>query len=212
MNCCFSHDDVTKIHTTKLSILLRFYFHDILEQLKNNFHTNFRFKILLGFVGFCGTWHLHDGGESRRLKKWLVSGNFAIQTFQELKKVLLWYLWVPWGINSCFFSKTRQQMFLLVSVHHVGAHLDGHLNGISIQIAINLGKTFLQISHITQILWPESWRGSLHIYLLSFPRFLNLSIERFCFDFDLFWMAWHWKPATQQMLCMLFSSNIPWRL
>ena len=42
--------DVTKIQTTKLSILLRFYFHDVLEQLKTNFHTNFRFKRVLGFV------------------------------------------------------------------------------------------------------------------------------------------------------------------
>ena len=44
-----SHD-VTKIQTTKLSILPRFYFHDVLEQLKTNFHTNFRFKRVLGFV------------------------------------------------------------------------------------------------------------------------------------------------------------------
>ena len=48
-NCWFSHD-VTKIQTTKLSILLRFYFHGVLEQLKTNFHTNFRFKRVLGFV------------------------------------------------------------------------------------------------------------------------------------------------------------------
>ena len=47
--CWFSHD-VTKIQTTKLSILLRFYFHGILEQLKTNFQTNFRFKRVLGFV------------------------------------------------------------------------------------------------------------------------------------------------------------------
>ena len=42
--------DVTKIQTTKLSILLRFYFHGVLEQLKTNFQTNFRFKRVLGFV------------------------------------------------------------------------------------------------------------------------------------------------------------------
>ena len=48
MNCCFLHD-VAKIQTTKLSILLRRSFHDILGQLKNNFHTNFRFKRLLGY-------------------------------------------------------------------------------------------------------------------------------------------------------------------
>ena len=45
----FSHE-VTKIQTKKLTILPRFYFHDALEQLKTNFHTNFRFKRVLGFV------------------------------------------------------------------------------------------------------------------------------------------------------------------
>ena len=33
-----------------LSILPRFYFHDALEQLKTNFHTNFRFKRVLGLM------------------------------------------------------------------------------------------------------------------------------------------------------------------
>jgi len=47
--CWFSHD-VTKNQTKKLSILPRFYFHDVLEQLKTNFHTNFLFKRVLGFV------------------------------------------------------------------------------------------------------------------------------------------------------------------
>ena len=47
--CWFSRD-VTKIQTKKLSIVPRFYFDDALEQLKTNFHTNFRFKRVLGFV------------------------------------------------------------------------------------------------------------------------------------------------------------------
>ena len=34
----------TKIQTTKLSILLRFYVHDVLERLKTNFQVNFCFK------------------------------------------------------------------------------------------------------------------------------------------------------------------------
>ena len=42
--------DAKKIQTTKLSILPRFYFHDALEQLKSNFHTNLHFKRVLGFV------------------------------------------------------------------------------------------------------------------------------------------------------------------
>ena len=40
MYCWFSHD-VTKIQTTKLSMLLRFYFHGVLELQKTNFQTNF---------------------------------------------------------------------------------------------------------------------------------------------------------------------------
>ena len=39
-----------KFKLKKLSILPRFCFHDALEQLKTNFHTNFRFKRVLGFV------------------------------------------------------------------------------------------------------------------------------------------------------------------
>ena len=34
-------------------------------------------------------------------------------------------------------------MFLLVSVRHVGGHPDGHQYGVSVQISINFGKTFL---------------------------------------------------------------------
>ena len=46
-------------------------------------------------------------------------------------------------------------MFLLVSVRHVGAHPGGHQHGVSIQISINLGKTFLRISRIRNI--PLTW-------------------------------------------------------
>ena len=79
--CWFSRD-VTKIQTTKLSILLRFYFHGVLEQLKTNFQTNFRFKRVLGFVieyawiskllcDAAFAWRPRE--LSFRLKKWLFS-------------------------------------------------------------------------------------------------------------------------------------------
>ena len=42
-------------------------------------------------------------------------------------------------------------MFLLVSVHHVGAHPDEHHHGVSIQISMKLGKAFLRISRIRNI-------------------------------------------------------------
>ena len=85
-NCWFSHE-VTKIQTTKLSILLRFYFHGVLEQLKTNFQTNFRFKRVLGFVIEYGwiskllrdaafTWRPKE--LSFRIKKWLFSRNLLL--------------------------------------------------------------------------------------------------------------------------------------
>ena len=47
-----------------------------------------------------------------------------------------------------------------------------------------LVKRFFEYVVYEIFLWPESWRVSLHIYLLSFPRFWTLSIEQFWF---LFW-------------------------
>ena len=47
------HMTSLKFKRKKLSILPRFYFHDALEQLKTNFHTNSRFKRVLGFVIEC---------------------------------------------------------------------------------------------------------------------------------------------------------------
>ena len=47
---CWFSLDVTKVQTTKLSMLPRFYVYDVLEQLKTNFHTNFCFKRVVGFV------------------------------------------------------------------------------------------------------------------------------------------------------------------
>ena len=44
------HMTSLKFKLEKISILPGFYFHDALELLKTNFHTNFRFKRVLGFV------------------------------------------------------------------------------------------------------------------------------------------------------------------
>ena len=84
--CWFSHY-VTKIQTTKLSILLRFYFRAVLEQLKTNSHSNFRFERVVGFVieyawiskllrDVVSIWRQRE--LSCTLKKWRISGKFAI--------------------------------------------------------------------------------------------------------------------------------------
>ena len=65
------------------------------------------------------------------------------------------------SIILMFLSSSREEFtllwqnsvtdFLLVSGRHVGAHLDGHKHGVSIQISINLGKTFLRVSHLRKV-------------------------------------------------------------
>ena len=81
-------------------------------------------------------------------------------------------------------------MFLLVSQH-----------GVSIQISINLGKTFLRMPQIRNI--PLTWiltRGLCIFTSFHFPDSgLNL-LNGFDFYFELFWMAWHWKPAIPDSL------------
>ena len=63
----------------------------------------------------------------------------------------------------------------------VGAHPDGHQQGVSIQSLKNRGTViFLRTSRICEKLHrPESWRGSLLMFRLSFPRFWTSSIEQF---------------------------------
>ena len=60
---------MTSLKLKKLSILLRFNFHGVLEQLKVNFQTTFRFKRVLGFViEYAGISKLlRDAARPRRL-------------------------------------------------------------------------------------------------------------------------------------------------
>ena len=81
-------------------------------------------------------------------------------------------------------------MFLLVSVRHVGGHIGEHQHGVSIQISISLGKTFLRISRIRNI--------PMYMYLLSFPRFWTLSIF---FSFSFFFLIYfEWRDTENQQL------------
>ena len=92
-NCWFSHD-VTKFQTSDLLILLRFYFHNVWEQLKTNIQTNFHSEWVLGLViDYAWTSKLlRDVAFTwleRELwccfKKWLISGNSAIWTVLVLE-------------------------------------------------------------------------------------------------------------------------------
>ena len=86
-------------------------------------------------------------------------------------------------------------MFLLVSVRHVGAHPGEHQYGVSIQISISLGKTFLRISRIGNI--PLTWiLARLFVYVFGFavrcfvlPWGFWFCREVFCFCREVFGFA-----------------------
>ena len=82
-------------------------------------------------------------------------------------------------------------MFLLVSVRHVGAHPGEHQHGVSLQISISLGKTFLRISRIRNIYSSDLNLGEGLCVCTSFhfpdPGLYLLNGFDFCFD--LFGMA-----------------------
>ena len=64
-------------------------------------------------------------------------------------------------------------MFLLVSVHHVGAHPDELQHGVSIQSPLKLGKTFPPISRI-RIIPSTQILARVFVYLLPFiPQILD---------------------------------------
>ena len=99
-------------------------------------------------------------------------------------------------------------MFLLVSVRHVGAHPGGHQHGGSIQISINLGKTFLQISRIRNI--PLTWiLAGVFVYLPSFISQISDFIYRtvfiiiifFIFLFIYFLISFVWRD-TENLACV----------
>ena len=119
--------------------------------------------------------------------------------------------WVIREINSLFRSKTQWQMFLLVSGRHVRAHVHGHQHGGSIQISINLGKTFLRISSMRKV--AVTWiLARVFAYVPSFYfQILDLIYWTvLIFYFDLFWMAWHWKPAIEHVWISELLRCVTW--
>ena len=78
-------------------------------------------------------------------------------------------------------------MFLLVSVRHVGAHPGEHQHGVSIQISINLGKTFLSdISYTKYSSDLNLGEGLCVCTSFHFPDSGLYLLDGFDFYFDLF--------------------------
>ena len=81
-------------------------------------------------------------------------------------------------------------MFLLVFVRHVGAYLDGHQHGVSIQISNSFLKKFLRISRIRNIplteILPRVF-AYLPPFISQFLDFIYWTVLLFIF----FYFEWH---------------------
>ena len=110
---------ISSFHMTSLKFRLHNYrsywdftFMMYLEQLKTNFHANFRVKRVLGFVTeYAWTFKLLRDAAitwrprelSRRLKRWCISGNFARLSSSCIRK----------SITLMFMSSSRNKFTLL---------------------------------------------------------------------------------------------------
>ena len=102
-------------------------------------------------------------------------------------------------------------MFVLVSVRHVGAHLDELQHGISIQSSINLGKTFPRISRI-RIIPSTQILARVFVYL---PPFISQILDFICRTVLIFILIYfEWRDTENQQYLVWFSlrSSLFWKL
>ena len=86
-------------------------------------------------------------------------------------------------------------MFLLASLCHVGAHPGEHQHGVSIQISISLGKTFLRISRIRNI--PLTWiLARVFVYV---PPFISQILDFIYWTVLIFILIYfEWRDTENQ--------------
>ena len=95
-------------------------------------------------------------------------------------------------------------MFLLVSIRHVGAHPDELQHGVSIQISINLSKTFPRISRMRII--PSTVIQILARVFVYLPPFISQILDfiyRLVLIFILIYFEWRDTENQQFMLQIL---------
>ena len=86
-------------------------------------------------------------------------------------------------------------MFLLVSVRHVGAHPGEYQHGVSIQVSISLGKTFLRISRIGNV--PLTWiLARVFVYV---PPFISQILDLIYWTVLIFILIYFkWRDTENQ--------------
>ena len=98
-------------------------------------------------------------------------------------------------------------MFPLVAVRHVGAHPGEHQHGVSIEISLNLGKTFLRISCIRNI--PLTW--ILARVFLYVPPFISQILDFIYWTVLVFFIYFEWRDTENQQFG-LFHVIAEWYL
>ena len=146
--------------------------------------------------------HLHDGREAViliRLKKVSYFEEYCyLNSTCITESIGLMFMNSSRDKFSLSFQSSVTDIFLLISVCHVGAHPDGHQHGVSIQISINLGKTFFpDISYTKNCTGLNLGDGLCIFKSFHFPDSGLYLLNGFDFYFGLFWVAWHWKPAIR---------------
>ena len=96
-------------------------------------------------------------------------------------------------------------MFLLVSVRQVGAQPGEHQHGVSKQISISLGKTFLRISRIRNIPLLTWILARVFVYV---PPFISQILDFIYWTVLIFILTcFEWRETeNQQFLTFLFFS------
>ena len=127
----------------------------------------------LEFPGFCVTQHLADGKESsyvgwKHYRFWeiLISKHSLSQNKYYFNR----YRFLKQGIHA-LIGKLKNRCFCWFVVAIFVPLKGTQTCRLSIQSFINLGKTFSEYLTLEILHRPDSWRGFLYIYLLSFPRF-----------------------------------------
>ena len=182
----FSHD-VTKIQTKKLSVLLSFFFYEALQHLNTLIYWNFWFERVPPFA-IEGDWIF------RLLRDAVFSGRPG-KLICWLKTLLIFNFEILLSKHS--FSQNKCNFNICEFLNNEFTHV---LENSKTDVSVGFRRlwcltkpykfgynAFPNISHNETSHRPESWRGLLYIYLLSFPRFWTLCFEWYAFLFLIVW-------------------------
>ena len=136
------------------------------------------------------------------VKKGTYFGRFGYLNSSCIRKSIIVMFLSSSRYKFTLCSKTQWMIFLLVSGRHVGAHPNGHQHGVSIQISINLDKTFLLISWLRKI--AVTWiLARIFAYL---PSFISQILDFIYWTVLIFISIYfEWRNTENQQFIWLYN-------